>query len=196
MNNSIIVGLFTLIGALIGLTGIYFSQKWTLHREIKIKNYEKKLAVFSEIMGLKILLMQNYVSRFEAYVFSDYFEYRWKKLGSPMESIDFKEAIRHMHKSEDLVLEISKAHQQLFEKLAIIKVLFSQSNEIDSLIEKLYFFKTPVLRRPTESMELNELEEYQQKAVSEVQQFAKKEFGDYIDTLLNLVEKELKQNNH
>ncbi len=64
-------------------------------------------------MGLKILLMQKYVSRFEAYVFSDYFEYCWKKLGSPPESIDFKEAMRHLGKSEDLVLEISKAHQQL-----------------------------------------------------------------------------------
>jgi hypothetical protein len=167
MNPSIIAGIFTLIGALIGLTGIYFSQKWTLEREIKIKNYEKKLSVFSEIMGLKILLMQNYVSRFEAYIFSDYFEYRWKKLGSLEDSIDFKEAVRYMHKSEDLVLEISKVHQQLFKKLAIVKILFNSTTELNSLIEKLYFYKTPIIQKPTESMNLNQLETYKQQAVKE-----------------------------
>lgn len=195
MNTSIIAGIFTLIGALIGLTGLYFSQKWTLRREIKIKNYEKKLSVFSEIMGIKIILMQNYVSRFEAYIFSDYFEYRWKKLGAPEDSIDFKEATRHMHKSEDLVLEISKIHQQLFEKLAIVKILFDSTTELNTLIQKLYFYKIPIIQRPTESMDLIQLEAYKQKTVNEIQDLSKKEYGDNIDSLLNYLEAELKRKN-
>lgn len=196
MNTSIIAGTFTLIGALIGLTGIYFSQKWILKREIKIKNYEKKLLVFSEIMGLKILLMQNYVSRYEAYIFSDYFEYRWKKLGTLEDSIDFKESVRHLHRSEDLVFEISKTHQQLFEKIAIVKILFNSSTELNSLIEKLYFYKTLIIQRPTESMNLNQLETYKHQAVSEIQELAKKEYGDSIDNLLTFLEAELKNKNH
>ena len=55
-------------------------------------------------MGLKIPLIQNYVSRFEASVFSDYHEYCWKMFGCPLDSFDVDETKRPMKRSEDLVL--------------------------------------------------------------------------------------------
>lgn len=145
-----------------------------LYREIKVKEYEKKLTAYLELMGLKIPLIQNYVSRFEASVFSDYHEYCWKMFGCPLDSFDVDETKRPMKRSEDLVFEISKIHQQLFEKLALIKILFAQKKELDLLVLKLYNFKTLKITSPDTSMDFNQLNAHKNIAVSAILELVKK----------------------
>jgi len=58
--------------------------------------------VFARLMGRKITTEQLYVSRYEAFMFSDYNEERWRRSGSPKDSLDLQEAQRWMHRSEDL----------------------------------------------------------------------------------------------
>jgi len=153
-----------------------------------------RLKAYSELIGYRQLLSQLFVSRYEAFIFSDYHEYRWKIQGSPKESIDQKEAFRWMHKSEDLVLEISRTVQKLFETLGVIRVLFKQTPELKELSDNIYNFKTLKFeKRPQQNWTLEELEEWKLKAVSNVQHLVEGTIRDPINKLTFYLEKELQQ---
>ena len=61
----------------------------------------------------KFITTRLSVSRFEAWIFSDYHEARWKLAGDPTGSLDLQEAQRWMGKSEDLALEIAKNNSRI-----------------------------------------------------------------------------------
>jgi hypothetical protein len=61
---------------------------------LKISDHQKRQQVFSEVMGRKFLMTQLYVSRFEALIYSNYHEAKWKQSGWPKDSIDQQEAQR------------------------------------------------------------------------------------------------------
>jgi hypothetical protein len=122
MSNELKVAIISSVGTLvIALLSGYLSYLWGVSSQKKIYNHEMKLKAYSELIGYRQLLSQLFVSRFEAFSFSDYHEYRWKIQGAPKDSLDQKEAIRWMHKSEDLVLEINRTVQKLFETVGVIR---------------------------------------------------------------------------
>jgi hypothetical protein len=101
-------------------------------------------------MGKKQLRRQLFLSRFEAMIFSDYHERRWKLAGSPEKSMDLEEAQRWMHKSENLALDIARTNQALFESVGLARPTFTQSAELTHLTERIYHFKLLLFRlRPT-----------------------------------------------
>ena len=135
-------------------------------------------------MGLKITTQQLYMSRFEALIFSDYHEMKWKLAGAPQQSIDLEEAQRWMHKSEDYVLEITKNNQRLFETLASISILFQKTDRLVDLINRLYTFRTPRVAVSAGSFTQDELERWKINAVHELQKLVADEYGQPIDTLI------------
>jgi hypothetical protein len=108
---------FVLIGVILGA---FLNYKFGIKSQLRVSDHQKRQQVFSELMGIKFVITQLYVSRFEASVFSDYHESKWKQAGYPRDSIDLQEAQRWMHKSEDLAAEIAKNNQYLFEKIGMI----------------------------------------------------------------------------
>lgn len=193
MSNELKVVIISSVGTLfIALLSGYLSYLWGVSSQKKIYNHEMKLKAYSELIGYRQLLSQLFVSRFEAFAFSDYHEYRWKIQGAPKESLDQKEAIRWMHKSEDLVLEISRTVQNLFETVGVIRVLFRQTPELQELSDKIYNYKTIKFeKRPQADWSIEQLEEWKLKVVPEIQTLVEKSIRDPINNLTFYLEKEL-----
>src|SRR5574341_1690431 len=76
--------------------------------QVNLADRKLRQKVYGELMGFKLSLSQLYVSRFEAYIFSDFHEKRWLMTGANENSHDFQEAKRWMQKSEELALAISE----------------------------------------------------------------------------------------
>jgi hypothetical protein len=94
---------------IIAAFGAYFGY----HAQVSLTGKQKRQQAYSELMGRSAVRTQIIVSRTEASIFSKYYERRWHLAGNPTDSLDFQEAQRWMHKSEDLALEIAKSNQSL-----------------------------------------------------------------------------------
>lgn len=95
--------------------------------------------MYSRLTGRKFVTTQLYVSRYEALLYSDYHEARCKKAGAPNDSVDLQEAVHWMRRSEDLVSEITKNNQSLFEDLGAVRVVvFADTAELRAAIEPLW----------------------------------------------------------
>ena len=136
-------------------------------------------------MGRKFLTTQLYVSRFEALIYSDHHEAKWKQAGYPKESIDLQEAQRWMHKSEDLALDIAKNNQSLFETIGLIRILFPKTSKLDELIDRIYHFKTPKILGDPLKMNQNQLDEWKVRAVEGLQALVETEYANPINDLLD-----------
>jgi len=154
----------------------------------KGKENEEKLLVYRELNGIRILLRQLFVSRTEAYIFSDYYELRYKLTKNEW---DFKEAERWMHKSEDYVIKITDCLKDLFSILAISSRLFKNNSEIQFLIARLYKYKTITINKPPEKISIEKLDQWKTKAIKESQNFIEIEYGKSIENLIKKISKTL-----
>lgn len=181
------------LSLLITFPTAYFSSQLTLDNQIELNNTQKRHQLIGELMGRKAMMRQLYVSRFEARVYSDYYEARWKLTGASKDSFEFQEARRWMHKSEDLALEIAKSNQSLFETLGSIRSVFRRTAKLDDLENILYHFKSPqILGRPFE-MKMDELETWKTKAIENLQTLVEQEYGKPIDELVDYLVAELRR---
>jgi hypothetical protein len=136
-------------------------------------------------MGRKFMTSQLYVSRFEAYIFSDYHEARWKVSDQRKDSIDLQEAMRWMHKSEELVMELARNNQSLFETLGMIRTLFPHTPRLEELTSRVYHFKTPRTSSPPNGKDLIELNAWKEQSVKSLQELVEREYAKPIDELLD-----------
>lgn len=185
---AVISGVLTLIGAIVVA---YLTYHWGLSSQLRISDHQKRQQVFSELMGRKFLTTQLYVSRFEALIYSDSHEAKWRRAGSPNDSIDLQETQRWMHKSEDLALDIAKNNQSLFETIGLIRILFPKTPKLDELIDRVYHFKPPKILGDPFKMDANQLEEWKIKAVKDLQNLVETEYAKPIDALLNYLVSEI-----
>ena len=179
--TALIAGLFALIG---GFVGAYTTSTLNFRNQLKITSFQKRQQGYAEIMGVRFLLPQLYVSRFEARIFSDYHEQLWHLRGAPRDSFDFQETQRWMHKSEDLALEIAKTNKELFESVGLVRGSFKQSAELDALTERVYHFRTPAIGDPPQTNSAADLETWKTTGVAQLQRLVEQEYAEPIDQLL------------
>jgi len=143
---------------------------------------DKGILLISELEGLRIWRQQLCISRFEAFLFSDYHEFRFELTNNPL---DTDEAGRWMRKSEDLTLDLAKANQQFLEKLGYVSLIFDESDELNSIIEENRKFKNPIIKasRP-DDMTLDKLELWKKKYFLEAKKIIDQEYGDKVERLL------------
>jgi len=127
-----------LLGAILAIGASYFTTKFQMSSQLHLQKVEEQRRVFARLMGRKFTTEQLYVSRYEALIFSDYSEELWKRAGKPKDSLDLQEAQRWMHRSEDLVFEIVKNDQALFEDLATVRALFPDTPQLRDLCDHVY----------------------------------------------------------
>ncbi|MDO8528038.1 MAG: hypothetical protein Q7T03_10190 [Deltaproteobacteria bacterium] len=174
----------------------YCSQQWTLNGQKELKDKEARQLAFSELMGLKLIRQQLFLSRFEAVAYSDYHEQRWQLQGAQKDSLDFSEATRWQHKAEDFVQDISSNTEKLFNVLGRITILFPATPEIDQLIEKLYRFKTPKFNVEAKSIQdLKNLEGWKLAVTLDLQKIVETEYGKPFDDLVTYLKPQLLQKN-
>lgn len=136
---QVLVGV--VVGAVLAIGGSYFTSKFQLSTQLHLQRVQEQRGVFARIMGRKFPTKQLYVSRYEALIFSDYHEERWKRAGSPKDSLDLQETLRWQHRSEDLVFEIVKNNQALFQDLATVRTVFPDTPRLRELLDHIYKFQ-------------------------------------------------------
>src|SRR5262249_45099550 len=143
------------------------------------------------LWGGNFATKQIYVSRYEAWVFSDYHEARWKQSGSPKDSLDLQEAQRWMRRSEDLLFEIAKNNQALFEDLGTVRALFPDSTQLRELVERIYNFKALKAPQPPRNVSDEQLARWKDETIRSLQAVVDSKYGKPIDDLLNYLSQQL-----
>ncbi|MGH8544551.1 MAG: hypothetical protein ACREX3_13175 [Gammaproteobacteria bacterium] len=186
----------TVIGAMLGelatVIGAYFASKIQLAGQLRLQTLQNQQQVLSRLMGRKFVTSQLYVSRYEALLFSDYHEARWKLAGAPSDSIDLREAQRWMHRSEDLVFEFTKSHQALFEDLGLVLTLFPASKTLDEIVQRIYSFKAIKTAAAPAGATVDQLLKWKDEAVRQLQNLVDREYGQAIKELIEYLQKELR----
>jgi hypothetical protein len=185
---ALIAGFFALAG---GIVGSFTAAHFALRNQLKLTLQQDRQRAYAEIMGKRVLLMQLLVSRFEAYVNSDYHEHLWRISGHPKESIDFDEAKRWMHKSEDLALEVARTRQSLYESIGVARAVFPQSVELEQLTEQIYQFKSPKIHPPAQPNDVDAVRAWKDRAVPELQTLVEREYGAPLENLLKHLAKDI-----
>lgn len=180
-----------LVGGLITVIGYYFSAQFQTENQISIQRLQNARDVYSRIMGREFVTKQLYVSRYEALIFSDYHEARWKLTGSPKDSLDVQEAKRWMHRSEDLVFEIVKNNQALFEDLGIVRATFADTTQLRGLVDRLLQFKALKTSVPPKGANIEELRLWKEESVRQLQAVVDSDYGRPFDDLLDYLLKQL-----
>lgn len=171
---------------LVSWGSVYLAHRFELIRAVRVSDREARFRLFATLMGQKLVLAQLYVSRFEALILSDYYEYRWYLAGRHENSIDFQETVRWMHKGEELVLEIARGNRELFEAVAAARTCFPESTDLNNYTEAVYRHKSPVLAvRANKDMTIAELEEWKTLATRQTQELVSKAVEKPIDDLVD-----------
>jgi hypothetical protein len=187
--------LATIVGGVMatggGILGQYFASQFQISSQAQIQKVKDQRQVFARLMGRRFSTMQLYVSRSEALMYSDYHEARWKHFGSPNNSIDLSEAQRWMHRSEDLVFEIARNNQALFEDLGVIRAVFPDTPQLRKLVERIYSFKSIKTAQPPHNGSVEELQRWKEEAIPHLQLFVERNYGDPISELLSYLSEQL-----
>ena len=187
--------LATVVGGVLaaagGIAGQYYASKFQFSSQAQLQKIQGERQVFARLMGRKFATKQLYFARYEAMIFSDYHEKRWKGSGSPKDSLDFQEAQRWMRRSEDLVFEIVKNNQALFEDLGSVRALFPDVIQLRKLVDTIYTLKGLKTSQPPSDASAEELEHWKVKSVRQLQALVDREYGRAIDELLNYLSQQL-----
>lgn len=186
---ALITGFFAIAGAIVGS---FITAHFGLRNQVKLALQQDRQRAYAEIMGKRVLLMQLLVSRFEAYIHSDYHEYLWRIGGQPKDSIDFSEATRWMHKSEDLALEVARTRQSLYESIGLARTVFPPSPELERLTEAIYHFKSPKIAPPSQPGDAGAVSAWKERAVADLQALVEREYGGPLEELLKLLAKDVR----
>lgn len=185
---ALIAGFFAVAG---GIVGSFTTAHFALRNQLHISSLQDRQRAYAEIMGKRVLLMQLFVSRFEAYIHSDYHEQLWRIAGHPKDSLDLEEAKRWMHKSEDLALEVARTKQSLFESIGTARVAFPPSLELEQLTEHVYHFKSPKIAPPPQAADAGALRTWKDEAVAQLQALVEREYGTPLEALLKHLAKNM-----
>lgn len=174
-----------------GIVGQYYASKFQVSSQSRIQKIEGQREVFARLMGRKFSTTQLYVSRYEALIFSDYHETRWKLASAQKDAFDLKEARRWMHRSEDLVTEIVRNNQALNEDLGTVRALFPDTPEIRHLTKRIHEFKSIKTSQPPDRASFEEMIKWKNESVRQLQTLVDLEFGKPIEDLIEHLARQL-----
>ena len=182
--------LTAILTALVSWISIYLTHHFQISREIHIHDRERRQETFSSLMGLRLIMSQLYLVRFEALIYSDFHENKWRLAGHPSVSVDLDEAKRWMNKSEELALEIAIASQKLYTTVGLVRILLTQSKELKVLTDAVYKHSVPNVDRenPKTIMSTDDLNSWKYKAVKQLRRTVEKIIDELIQNLIDHVE--------
>lgn len=188
-KSALIAAVLSIITTLI-IT--YLAGQWSLNNQLKINNLQKQQQAFAELKGRAFMAAQLNLSRIQDVIESNYSAAKWRLAGSPKESRDYDEAIRWKKMSEDLTLEAAKSQQSLFETLALIRILFRNTPELQRLMTRVYRFEPPQeFSSASDIKNMAELEEWKRASSLEIEQKLANELVSPLDDLWNYLGREV-----
>lgn len=184
-NHPLIIAAVPAIIAIGGfIVGAVLQYRLGIKSQQKINNLQLRQKTFGELIGLKFLTAQLYVSCFEALIYSDFHEQKCKLAGSPKDSLDMQEEKRWRYKNEEMILKIAENNNKLFNIIGIIHTLYPSTPEFKKLIAKIYNFKTPKIMVDAHEIKTEDLENWKKQAVSDLQKVVEKEYSTPINNLI------------
>jgi hypothetical protein len=181
----------SLVAIVVAILSSSLNYQYGLRTQTEVSQRQERRRAYGELMGLKALLRQQYVSHTEAGIFVDYYQARWRLAGSTKDGLDLQEALVHMRRAEALALEIAKTNQRLYETLGVIRTAFRDTSTLQQLIETVYRFGTPSIRGETAKMKAEELETWKAASTKQLQELVEREYAVPIDNLLKYLGAEL-----
>ncbi len=178
------------VGGLLTIVGSYVNSHFQFANQVSLQDSQKARDVYSRLMGRRFVTIQLYVSRYEALLYSDYHEARLKTAGTPIGSLDLQEAQRWMRRSEDVVSEIIKSNQALFEDLGTVRTVFADTPQLRAVVDPLW--KMPALKRalPPDRTDAAALEKWKEETLVTIQTIVESEYGRRFDDLLSYLEQQ------
>jgi|SRR5882672_1245525 len=180
-----------ILGGVLAIGASYFTTKFQMSSQLHLQKVVEQRRVFARIMGRKFTTKQLYVSRYEARIFSDYHEERWRRSGAPKNSLDLQESQRWMHRSEDLVFEIVKNNQALFEDIATVRALFPDTPRLRELCDNVYNFHALWTAEPPHDGSDQKLIQWKEEADRQLQAVVDRDYGKPIDELVGFLMQQL-----
>jgi len=96
-----------------------------------------------------------------------------------------------MRRSEDLLFEIAKNNQALFEDLGTVRALFPDSTQLRELVERIYNFKALKAPHPPRNVSDEQLARWKDETIRSLQAVVDSKYGKPIDDLLNYLSQQL-----
>ncbi len=132
-TGSIIPLLGVLLGGIITLATSVFLGRQKDASALKAKQQQ----LYCKLFGLKFLLAQVYVSLNQNYIYHRSHKIAKDQSWCENKEYESSEIERHKMEYNELVMEVARINQKVFETLGIIPILFKQTSKFDPLIEKL-----------------------------------------------------------
>jgi hypothetical protein len=170
------------LSAIIGSFINFWGQQFLSSRKVKRD-------VFGKLFGVKHIIKQYYISRFEAYIFSDYYE---QKNHIRPSDLFLNEAIRWMKRSEDLVENLCRTESELKEIGAAILSTFSLTKKQTVVVKKLLDHKIPSIQsRSSEIQDMNQLDRWKEEAIAKLTLLVEDIFNSDFEKVIEILESKL-----
>lgn len=123
----------TLIGVVIGWLLNFATSVIREKQQYKIDRLQRQEQAYSQLTGLKIMLDQLYLSVNDAYVLFEWIR-ALERLKLPNRA-DLGEIEEQRQKYSELILELARNNQRLWETIGLIRLLFLHTEKLEELIK-------------------------------------------------------------
>ncbi len=190
IDPNIIEALKYLVPFVLGIASTLVGTLFTFR--LTKKKDERGLAIdaYRRLMGLRTYSAQVVVTRFEAIIYSNYYERLNVIKGQDKDGWEFQEAERWMRKAEDGVESISKVAQSLSEDCAFLSIYFKDDSSIQKAIDKVLKFENYLIKMFDETT-VKSLEQGKDQAIVDLQKRVEPSYTGSINKLLKLVKPKL-----
>lgn len=180
-----------LLGGVLAFGTSYWSVKFQLENQLAIQKAQDARAVYSRLMGHRIILRQILVNAYESRVNAYTHDARWALDGYSKDSINLHEAQRWFRRTDDLALISGKNYQAFFEDLGLVQATFSNSPKLKQLIDRVMVSEGMVIEKPPKGLDVQALNKWQNKKLVQVGLAVKSELTTPLGDLLDYLSEQL-----
>ena len=181
-----------ILGMFSSLIVQYLTSRWNISSQIEINTIQKQRQAFGDLWGRKTLTKSLFFNQLYSKINSHYYLNKWKKEGSPENSLDFQEFQYWRVKGDDLTLEMIRSCQGLFEAIGLIGTLFPDTPKLNELLHHARNLKLNYdIPDPPAVIDKTQLETWRQETIQSIRSFVDNKFENPIDNLLNYLQIEM-----
>ena len=174
-----------------GLTGTIVGGLLAFWGQFYLKKIENKQKSYGTLVGIKHQVKQLYVSRFEAWILSDFYEHR-NRIRGGKDQLSLDEARRLMYKSENMVSELALCERELKECFVLAVCNFNLKKDELKILEKLVNHPVPkIIGDPKSITSELELETWKTKAVTALQEKVDEIFDQSFSDSIEILRKKM-----
>lgn len=192
-NKAFLIVLGAIIGGLISLLGGVVAQQCSYHYTLELQQNNLRETSYTQLCGLRVILRQEYTTCFEAIINCYYHQYKYFHFSN--NAIDYEQMNRYQIRSEANIDIITKTWQDIFNRLAEIKISFKMTPEIDQLILSIINYSNPTIKNPVEGeVQINspeELENWRKQTIIDIKNYSFFQYDLPIQQLIDELEKQL-----